>query len=124
MRDSSPFDCGTCSDKQRLESNCGNADGLSGDARGFEDYTDEIKEELGKGKRFKLAVGGFKFYECPLTYITEETWQLIRLVHLIDTSGHLLHSGGWANQPQWLVEAYEIYKQECNREAKRGNQNT
>ncbi len=42
----------------------------------------------------------------------------MRLVYLMDGSGHLMHAGGWAAQPYWLMEAYEIHKSETFREIK------
>lgn len=32
---------------------------------------------------------------------------------MVEDSGHLLHAGGWGDQPAWLVEAIEINKQEA-----------
>ncbi|MFQ5428045.1 MAG: hypothetical protein ACE5EZ_03595 [Thermodesulfobacteriota bacterium] len=62
------------------------------------------------GKVFSL--GEIRFYECPLTAITVETFELIRVVYLLESSAQLFFDGGWADQPHWLVEAYEIYKME------------
>lgn len=59
-----------------------------------------------------IGIGGLRFYECPLSYLSEETSEIMRLVFLIDESGRLLHGGGWAEQPCWLVEALEIYRAE------------
>lgn len=64
----------------------------------------------GGGKVFSL--GEIRFYECPLTAISAETFELIRVVYLLESSGRLFFDGGWADQPYWLVEAYEIYKME------------
>jgi len=30
----------------------------------------------------------------------------------MESSGRLFFDGGWSDQPNWLVEAYEIYKRE------------
>jgi hypothetical protein len=78
-----------------------------------------VKEELkakGVGKVFRL--GDLRLYECPLSYISADTVEIMRLVYLMDGSGRLLHTGGWGAQPYWLIEAYEIYKSETFREIK------
>lgn len=80
------------------------------------EYTDEIKieiEEKGAAKVFSLS--GLRFYECPLSLITAESWDIVRLVYLVSESGCLLNNGGWAGQPAWLVEALEIYRTETTR---------
>ena len=59
-----------------------------------------------------LGLGDIRLYECPLSYLTEETAELMRVVFMIDSTGQLLFEGGWADQPFWLVEAYEIYRTE------------
>jgi len=86
------------------------------------DYSEAVKRELNEKNAQKVfSLGDIRLYECPLSYITEETAEIMRLVYLIDASGHLLHQGGWADQPCWLVEAYEIYKAESARvQADRG----
>jgi len=78
-------------------------------------FTDEVAAEIktkGVGKVFSL--GGIRFYECPLTAITAETYEILRVVFLLESSGQLFFDGGWADQPSWLVEAYEIYKIESS----------
>jgi len=76
-------------------------------------YTPTVNAEIQeKGLRKVAALNGMRFYECPLSYVTSETHEVIRIVFLIDVSGHLLHAGGWGDQPSWLVEAYEIFKAE------------
>lgn len=59
-----------------------------------------------------------RLYECPLSYLTEETAEVMRLLYLMDGTGRLLHTGGLAGQPFWLVEAYEIFKTEDMRNIK------
>ena len=36
----------------------------------------------------------------------------MRLCFLVEETGQLLFNGGWAEQPYWLIEAFEIYKTE------------
>lgn len=112
-KDGSPFGCGGCGAREREERNCFNHKGLSEGARAVTEYTAEVTEEhraRGAGKVFRL--GEIRLYECPVSYISAETVELMRLVYLIDGSGVLLHPGGWGAQPLWLVEAYEIYRAE------------
>ncbi|MEE8575514.1 MAG: hypothetical protein V3T30_08890 [Thermodesulfobacteriota bacterium] len=77
------------------------------------DYTDEVTEEHAEKKAKKVfSLGGLRFYECPLSFISEDTSEIMRLVFLMENTGHLLYSGGLGAQPAWLVEAYEIYRVE------------
>jgi len=58
------------------------------------------------------SLDDIRLYECPLTYITPETWEMVRLAYLAENTGHLLHEGGLGDQPAWLIEAIEICKAE------------
>ncbi len=87
--------------------------GLSEGARAVEEYSGPARDEIvrkGAGKVFTL--GTMRLYECPLSYLTDETIEVMRAVYLMDGSGHLLYGGAWAEQPAWLVQAYEIFKYE------------
>lgn len=78
-----------------------------------EEYTDDIKQEIQQKNLKKIYnLGGLRFYTCPVSYITQDTAEIIRMVYLCEASGHLLYGGGWADQPFWFVEAYEMYKAE------------
>lgn len=118
-RDGGPFDCEGCTDKDQDQRNCLNRIGLTDASRAVERYTDEVKDEL-KIKSAKKVIGlsGLRLYECPLSYITSETVEIIRLVYLVDSIGSFLHAGGIGAQPAWLVEAYELYKLERSRSMK------
>mgnify|MGYP001612884398 CR=1 FL=1 len=86
------------------------------------EYTQDVKIELKEKNAQKVfSLGGLRLYECPLSFITEDTALIMRLVYLIDTSKHLLHQGGWADQPCWFVEAVEIYRVEAAGYLKRLN---
>lgn len=76
-----------------------------------------MEEHRCKGAQKVMGLGDLRLYECPLSYITEETARLMRLVFLLDSTGKLLFEGGWADQPFWLAEAYEIYRGEKGRAA-------
>lgn len=56
-----------------------------------------------------------RLFECPISWITKETSQVLEVVTLAVDSGYLLFSGGWGKQPYWFVEAYQIYKEEVAR---------
>ncbi len=60
-----------------------------------------------------------RLYECPLSYLTPETYELMRMVFLVNETGVLLNEGGWGAQPYWLVEAFEIFKVEITRPVNR-----
>ncbi|MCK4738906.1 MAG: hypothetical protein KAT46_03060 [Deltaproteobacteria bacterium] len=51
-----------------------------------------------------------------MSYVSEESLELLRLIFLINDSSQLLFSGGWAEQPLWFIEAYEIFKVELARD--------
>lgn len=91
--------------------NCLNKAGLSEGARAVEGYSGPVREEiLRKGACKVFTLGTLRLYECPLSYLTDETIEVMRAVYLMDGSGHLLYGGGWAEQPAWLVEAYEMFR--------------
>lgn len=83
------------------------------------EYSEEVKDEL-KIKSAKKVIGlsGLRFYECPLSYLSVETVEVIRLVYLVDSSGSFLYEGGLGAQPAWLIEAYELYQVERARSIK------
>ena len=48
------------------------------------EYSEEVKEELKEKEAQKVfSLGDIRLYECPLSYITEETRDLMRLCFLI-----------------------------------------
>jgi len=84
-----------------------------------EEYTPEVtREHRARGARKVFRLGGLRLYECPLSYMTVDTAEVMSLVYLVDGSGTLLHPGGWGAQPAWLVESYEIYRVESARSIK------
>lgn len=97
---------------------------MSEDARAVFDYTDEVKEELKeKGARKVFTLSDIRLYECPLSFLSEDTRDLMRLAFLVDDTKRLLYAGGWGDQPYWLIEAYEILKTESIRNAPKGSDN-
>lgn len=112
-RDGSPFDCGRCGPKDRTQRNCGNSLGLSEAAKAVFSYTEEVAEEIkAKGAEKVFSLRGLRLYECPLSFITWETREMIRAVYLMEGGGRLFFSGGWGEQSAWLIEAFEIFKAE------------
>jgi hypothetical protein len=116
-KDGSPFKCEECSERDREARNCFNHRGLTENARAVTAYTTEVTDEHGeKGAKKVFRLGEIRLYECPVSYITADTAELMRLCYLLEGSGALLHPGGWGAQPPWLIEAYEIYKFESVKE--------
>ncbi|MBI5885312.1 MAG: hypothetical protein HZB85_01865 [Deltaproteobacteria bacterium] len=112
-RDASPFACETCGDRDREARNCYNALDLSNDALAVSDYTDEVKAALSERNAKKVfTLGDMRLYECPLSYLSEDTRDIIQMVFLMDSTKRLLFSGEWGDQPAWLVEAYGIFLSE------------
>ena len=100
--------------------NCHNVKGLSEEARAVFSYTSGVKEEIKEAKAAKvISLGDLRLYECPLSYLTEETGAVMRLVFLIEDSGRLYCGGGWGEQRCWLVEAFETYRAERGKFQKR-----
>lgn len=62
-----------------------------------------------------FSLGDIRLYECPVSYISRDTVEVMRLVYLIDDSKSLLYGGGWGSQPAWLVEALEVFRMETVR---------
>jgi len=85
--------------------------GLTEDARAIEEYTGQIKDELKRKRAMKVfSLRDLRLYECPLSYLSVETMEVIRLVYLVDSTGGMFFAGGLGAQPAWLIEAYELYK--------------
>ncbi len=109
----SPFSCEECGAAMREARNCSNSLGLPDEVRIVEDFTPGVLDEIRRcGAKKVFSLGSLRFYECPLTAISAETMEMIGIVYLVEASGRLYYSGGWADQPCWLVEAYEIFKRE------------
>lgn len=116
----SPFDCEICTDRDREGRNCSNHLGLTEEALSVREYTEEIKGEIReKGARKVFGLGDIRLYECPLSHIADETFDVIKLCFLISETRALFFEGGWADQPCWLVEAYRIYKTELSKAMER-----
>jgi len=112
-RHASPFACETCTDRDKEARNCCNLLGLSDEALAVADYTDEVKAELLSMQAQKVfTLGDLRLYECPLSFITEETREVIQMVFLMDSTKRLLFTGEWGDQPAWLVEVYGIFLSE------------
>ena len=76
-------------------------------------YTSEVVEEHGeRGAKKVFRLGDIRLYECPLSYLTPDTAEVMRAVYMADGSAALLVPGGWGGQPHWFVEACEIYRAE------------
>jgi len=104
--------------------NCANARGLSEEARAVCSYTAAVAGEIKEAEAAKvISLGNMRLYECPLSYMTAETTEVMRLVFLIEDTSALLYGGGWGGQPCWLAEAFEIYRTERGAFQKRLDKN-
>lgn len=109
----SPFTCSDCGEADKKERNCSNFKGLSEAARAVAAYDPGISEEIkARGSAKVISLGDLRLYECPLSYVSEETFSVMRAVFMIESSGRLYFDGGLADQPCWAVEALEIYQSE------------
>lgn len=101
--------------------NCRNHKNLPDDILAVTQYTYGVEYDLrNTGAQKIISLGDVRFYECPLSYITSETWELIRLVYMIDDTKQMLFDGGLSQQPFWLIEAIEIHKAEAAQNASKG----
>lgn len=113
----SPFSCAECGERDREERNCSNIKGLSEGARAIERYDETARQELlAKGCQKVISLGGLRLYECPLSYISADTLDVMRVVFMME-GGALFFEGGLADQPCWAIEAQEIYLNEKARTA-------
>ena len=102
-----------CGEPDKKERNCSNYRGLSESARAVAAYDPEISEQIKASGSVKvISLGDLRLYECPLSYISEETFRVMRAVFMMESSGRLYFEGGLADQPCWAVEAFEIYQSE------------
>lgn len=100
--------------------NCGNHLGLPEDALAVTEYTYAVTyEHRERGARKVTGLGDIRLYECPLSYITSDTWEIVRLAYMVEDSKRLLHEGEWGAQPHWLIEAVEIYKTEAAKQTRK-----
>lgn len=114
-----PFRCETCSDRDRRMRNCFNMFSLSERARVLSKYDEDVvNEHKAKAAKKVFSLGDIRLYECPLSYITNDTREMLRAVYMVDSLGVLLFGGGLGEQPCWFVEAFEIYGLEASRSLK------
>lgn len=75
-------------------------------------YDELIKQELRARKCAKvISLGDLRLYECPLSYMTAETLDVMRMVFMMERGGRYF-SGSLSDEPCWAIEAYEIYQAE------------
>lgn len=65
-----------------------------------------------KVQSYPLGTDLIRLYECPITYVTRDTSEIIRLLYMYEDTKQFLYSGGIADQPHWFIEAIDIFKQE------------
>ncbi len=82
----------------------------------IEDFKTLEYEEIEKsGQRKVWPLGTIRLYECPVTWITQESIDMMDACFMISNSSSLLFPGAWSDQPMWLWEAFKIYKTETNK---------
>jgi len=109
----SPFRCDKCGVPEKQARNCDNHLGLSDPARAVDEYTDSVAAEItAKGAKKVASLKGLRLYECPASYLTAETREMQRALYATEAFKTMPLAGGWADQPCWFVEAYEIYRAE------------
>jgi hypothetical protein len=125
LQNKTPFDCNKCTDRDKDIRNCANYKEIPEEFLAIEKYTDESTEYFKKHNLKKVAPldNGkqcIRLYECPASYITHDTSDIIRLLYTIENTNYLLFDGGLAKQPYWLVQAMELFNIEIhmNRKAK------
>jgi len=55
-------------------------------------------------------LGDIRLYECPLSWISQDTNMIIDQIFLTVDTPALFFPGAWSDQPAWFVEAWKIYK--------------
>lgn len=116
------FKCDDCGDRDKEIRNCGNKIGLIETI--FEGKTApdlELRQikKTGVSKVWKL--GPVRLYECPLSWIKQQTHTIIDTLFSVADSPALLFDGGWMRQPNWFVEAWKIFKDVQHDQMKRQN---
>lgn len=112
-----PFDCNKCTNRD--ERNCQNRHRLIDSGLEGTDFPDWLKRDLqdklptkkGKFPRATWKLPDFKLYECPLTWITKDTYKILELLFLEENPTRIF-PGTWLDQPKWWIEAIQIYKTE------------
>lgn len=60
--------------------------------------------------------GGIKLFECPLSCITPQTWEIIKAVNnTTNEDGYPVRSFrsmGWDDEPMWYKQAVEVVQRE------------
>lgn len=80
------------------------------------------------GARKAAVLGDIRLYECPISYVTEETAEILQAVFLVTETHIPFFPGGWADQPHWLQEAVGLFKKEVmdwtERQREKGKENS
>lgn len=121
-----PFDCQNCTREDQEKNNCHNRydlidpayEHLQNDAPIENWFLNDVKEKWrGKYKgSFPLTVlllGNIRLYECPNTWITQDTIRLKNALFLGENP-EKIYPGTWIDQPQWYIDAISIYREVKN----------
>ena len=102
------YDCETC--KTQEQRNCHNRKGYA--------QTLLLKHEWKEWPVIKHVEkwDDLKIFECPLTAIKPQTWEILRIVNAtVNGDGDILNlpfAGAYMDQPRWYRQAVEIVKRE------------
>ena len=71
-------------------------------------------EKKGGRKVCTLGTGpsAIRLYECPNSWVTSESRQMLSAVYRYHEHHTLPAAGGWDDQPVWFREAWEIFRSE------------
>lgn len=91
----------------------------------FEEFDNDSKRELLLAKATKVwGHRRLRLYECPKSWITEETNDIINKLNLQENSKILYFGPNWKDQPLWFIEAYNIYNAELSEWRKQMKENS
>jgi len=89
---------------------------LSSESVCVDSYDDSVNNEHNsKDAKKVFALGDLRLYECPVSFITEETAFMMKAVFLSVDTKALYFGGGIADQPEWFVRALEVFSEENDR---------
>ena len=79
------------------------------------DQNESKKDHRGKPvKKVFTKLGGLRFYECPVGWITFETNSIINVLTLEEKPAKI-YPGTWVDQPHWYIQAKQLYSQAKNK---------
>jgi hypothetical protein len=113
-----PYRCTECDEEQRADRNCGNRKKLLHEILVSEEWD---RVPLAYHDHEVRKIEDLKFFACPVSTITGNTWDLIRQVNLCcNSEGQIIHLPepelSILNQSPRFLQAVEIVRRERNSE--------